>query len=157
MGASANFQYNDIAFSMSADGGSTWSDPIRVNQTPLNIPPLNRQAFLPAIAVAANGTIGVSYYDFRFNDANPGVPTDYWLVQCRPSSTATPANAANWGNELRLTGSSFNLEACPLRLGVYCLGDYFGLAAAGSGLVATFTQPDPNNNISTIFASRIGP
>src|SRR5205809_5924244 len=35
-----------IAFSMSTDGGLTWSTPIRVNQTPLNIPPLNRQAFL---------------------------------------------------------------------------------------------------------------
>ncbi len=57
----SNFQYNVIAFSMSAYGGLTWSAPIRVNQTPLNIPPLNRQAFLPFIAVAADGTIGVTY------------------------------------------------------------------------------------------------
>jgi hypothetical protein len=61
-------QYYDIAFSMSADGGVSWSSPIRVNQTPLNIPVLNRQSFLPTIAVADDGTIGVTHYDFRFND-----------------------------------------------------------------------------------------
>jgi hypothetical protein len=156
-GRFSNFQYNDIAFSMSADGGFTWSAPIRINQTPLSVPPLNRQAFLPTLAVAANGTIGVTYYDFRFNDPNPGVPTDYWLVQCSPSSTTAPADPANWGAELRLTPHSFNLEACPIRVSGYFLGDYFGLAAAGNGLVSTFTQPDPNNGISSIFARRIGP
>ncbi len=156
-GRFSNFQYNDIAFSMSADGGFTWSPPIRVNQTPLTIPPADRQAFLPAIAVAANGTIGVTYYDFRFNDPNPGVPTDYWLVQCNPSSTTAPVNPANWGHELRLTPTSFNLEACPFRLTGYFLGDYFGLAAAGQGLISVFTQPDPTNGISSIFARRIGP
>jgi len=33
-GRFANFQYNDIAFSMSADGGASWSAPIRVNRPP---------------------------------------------------------------------------------------------------------------------------
>src|SRR5262249_11284776 len=46
-GRFSNFQYNDIAFSGSTDGGFTWSAPIRVNQTPLNVAPANRQAFLP--------------------------------------------------------------------------------------------------------------
>src|SRR5579859_6579526 len=36
-GRFSNFQYNDISFSMSSDGGFTWSAPIRINQTPLNI------------------------------------------------------------------------------------------------------------------------
>src|SRR5260370_27573673 len=110
-GRFSNFQYPDTAFAMSADGGSTWSVPIRVNRTPLDIPPGNRQAFFPSIAVAADGTIGVSYYDFRFNDANPGLPTDRWLVLCHPSSAKPATNAANWGSEVRLTDSSFNMEA----------------------------------------------
>jgi len=110
----SNFQYNDIAFSMSADGGFTWSTPIRVNQTPLNIPPVNRQTFLPSVAVMGDGTIGVSYYDFRFNDPNPGLPTDYWMAQCHPSSSVPATDPANWGNEVRLTDSSFNLEGLPV-------------------------------------------
>ena len=156
-GRFSNFQYNDIAFSMSADGGLNWSAPIRINQTPLNIPPANRQAFWPTVALAANGTIGVTHYDFRFNDANPGVPTDYWFVQCSPSSTLAPANPANWGNELRLTDRSFNLEACPVQGSDFWIGDFFGLAAAGKGFISTFTQPDPGNGTSTVFARRIGP
>ena len=154
-GRFSNFQYNDIAFSMSADGGFTWSAPIRVNQTPLNIPPADRQAFLPAIAVAANGTIGVTYYDFRFNDANPGVPTDYWLAQCKPAFTMAPASPANWGNEVRLTAGSFNLEACGTIGGSFYPGDYFGLATIGSDFVSAFVQVDQDNVTSTFFR-RVG-
>lgn len=160
-GRFSNFQYNDIAFSMSADGGLTWSAPVRVNQTPLNIPPLNRQSFLPAVAVTANGTIGVSYYDFRFNDPNPGLPTDSWLAQCHPSSTSAASDPACWGNEVRLTDSSFNMEDvhffnCCFANGDFWLGDYFGLAGAGDDFVATFTAVD-SQNITSIFARRVGP
>jgi hypothetical protein len=156
-GRFSNFQYNNIAFSMSADGGSTWSAPIRVNQTPLNIPSLDRQAFFPSIAVTTNGTIGVSYYDFRFNDPNPGLPTDRWLVQCTPSSNNPASNPACWGNEVRLTDTSFNLEAVVPHgpNGDIFLGDYFGLAAAGDDFVATFTAVD-SQNITSIFARRVG-
>lgn len=157
-GRFSNFQYNDIGFSMSADGGTTWSAPIRVNQTPLNISPSNRQAFFPNVAVAANGTIGVAYYDFRFNDRNPGLPTDRWLAQCQPSSNNPASNSACWRNEVRLTDTSFNLEAVVPRApnGDFFLGDYFGLAATGDDFVATFTAVD-SQNITSIFARRVGP
>ncbi len=155
-GRFSNFQYNDIAFSMSADGGFAWSTPIRINQTPLNIPPLNRQAFCPVLAVAPNGTIGVTYYDFRFNDSNPGLPTDYWLVQCHPTPTAPASSPASWGNEVRLTTASFDLEAAQITFGDFWLGDYFGLAPlGGGGFVSAFGQVDPGN-VTAIFARRVG-
>ena len=157
-GRFSNFQYNDIALSMSADGGLTWSAPIRVNQTPLNIPSLDRQAFFPSIAATANGTIGVSYYDFRFNNPNPGLPTDRWLVQCSPSSNNPASNPCCWGNEVRLTDTSFNVEAVVPRApnGDIFLGDYFGMAAAGNGFVSVFTAVD-SQNITSIFARQVGP
>lgn len=152
----SNFQYPDTAFAMSADDGLTWSVPIRVNRTPLDIPPPNRQAFFPSIAVAADGTIGVSYYDFRFNDVNPGLPTDRWLVLCHPSSAKPATNAANWGSEVRLTDSSFNMEAVvPTMVGKF-IGDYFGLATAGDDFVSVFTQPD-HDNVNSIFFRRVRP
>jgi hypothetical protein len=156
-GRFSNFQYNDTAFAMSANGGLTWSVPIRVNRTPLDIPPANRQAFFPSIAVAEDGTIGVSYYDFRFNDANPGLPTDRWLVLCHPSSASPATNPANWGNEVRLTDSSFNMEAVVAKIvnmkDRFFIGDYFGLATAGNDFVSVFIQPDHDNVTSTFFRS----
>jgi hypothetical protein len=157
-GRFSNSLINEIAFSMSADGGFTWSAPIRVNQTPSNLPLANRQAFLPTIAVAANGTIGVTYYDFRFNSANPGLPTDRWLVQCHPSSASTASDTSCWGSEIRLTDTSFNMEAVSSIAfnGRPFLGDYFEVAAAGDGFVAVFTAVD-NQNVTSIFARRVGP
>src|SRR5262249_18707931 len=153
-GRFSNFQYNEIAFSMSADGGLTWSSPIRVNQTPLNIAVLNRQSFLPMVAVAPDGTIGISYYDFRFNDPNPGLPTDRWLVRCQPSLRGPATNPTNWGNEVRLTDTSFNIEACGTIIDGFYPGDYSGLAAAGNDFVSTFTLVD-HDNITAIFFRRV--
>jgi hypothetical protein len=153
-GRFSDSQYHDIAFSMSADGGLTWSFPIRVNQTPLNIPVLNRQSFFPIIAVADDGTIGVSHYDFRFNDPSPGLPTDCWLVRCQPSSTRPATDPANWGNQVRLTDTSFNLEACGTIGANFRPGEYFGLANAGGDFVSVRTQVD-QDNVTAIFFRRV--
>jgi len=149
-GRFSNFQYNEIAFSMSSDGGFTWSSPIRVNQTPGNIPALNRQAFYPIIAVSPNGTIGVTYYDFRFNTPAAGVPTDNWLVQCHPSPTSPATDPASWANETRLTSASFNLESLCFVLDGFFFGDYLGLASAGGRFVSVFGAVD-QDNITRIF------
>jgi hypothetical protein len=134
----SNSQYDSIAFSMSADGGFMWSAPIQVNQTPTNIPPGDRQAFLPSVAVAADGSVAVTYYDFRFNDANLGLLTDYWLVEGHAGTDLT--NAANWRAEAQLTNESFDLEKAAIwsSLGFW-IGDYMGLAAAGNNFDAFFS------------------
>jgi hypothetical protein len=135
----SNFQHDSIAFSMSTDGGVTWSAPIQINQTPTNIPSGDQQAFLPSIAVAADGTVAVTYYDFRFNDATPGLATDYWLVEGNPTGSGGLANPANWGNEVRLTNQSFDMEKAAVWSGKgLFLGDYQGFAAAGNSFGAFF-------------------
>ena len=134
----SNFQYNSIAYSMSTDGGFTWSTPIQVNQTPNSVPAIDRQAFNPTIAVAADGTLGVSYYDFRNNTAAPGALTDYWLAYAPAPAT----NPSAWG-EVRLTDNSFDLGQVPTRFGGDSwLGDYEGLAAAGNDFVAAWAMPN---------------
>jgi hypothetical protein len=152
-GSFSNFTHDDIAFSMSTDGGQTWSAPIKVNQTPTNIAAGNQQAFTPAVAVAADGTVAVTYYDFRNNDANPGLPTDSWLVH----ASSNYINPSSWTTgELRLTsqadgtGAPFNLENAPLTSRGYFLGDYQGLAAAGNSFYSLFGEAgtgssDPSN------------
>jgi hypothetical protein len=143
----SNFRHNDIAFSMSTDGGLHWSVPIKVNQAPVNIPDGNQQAFVPSVAVAADHTVAVTYYDFRNNTPAAGVPTDYWLAHA--DSNLTSPNS--WvSDEKRLTDASFDLEKGPATGSGDFLGDYEGLAAAGNSFYALFAQAgsgasDPSN------------
>ncbi|MBS0637027.1 MAG: exo-alpha-sialidase [Verrucomicrobia bacterium] len=59
----------------STDGGKSWSKP-----RPVNPNSLDAQAFLPTIAVAKDGTIGVLFYDMRnFKSGAARLDTDVWL------------------------------------------------------------------------------
>jgi hypothetical protein len=136
-GRFSNYMHNDVAFSMSTDGGLTWSDPIKVNQAPASSPDGNQQAFVPSVAVAANHTVAVTYYDFRNNTAAAGLPTDYWLVHADSNLTSSASWAAD---EKRLTNTSFDMEKAPNTGRGYFLGDYEGLAAAGNNFYALFAQ-----------------
>lgn len=141
--------FDEVAFSMSTDGGFTWSTPIKINQTPANGNELRRQAFLPSVAVA-DGTVGVTYYDFR-NDDDTGELADHWFTSC----AATCSDPSKWGNEARLTDASFDYLQAPYSGGLF-LGDYVGLASDGSDFLAFFPQSsaaDPANG----FFRRVTP
>ncbi len=143
------FTFDDILFSMSSDGGFSWTPPIKINKTPTTIPPGNRQAFTPSVQVAADGTIGVTYYDFRNNTGGPGLPTDYWIVHCHFACT----NPDNW-TESHVAGS-FNMEAAPVARGFF-VGDYEGLAAVGDhGFLPFFVQAIPGtaDDKTNVFAT----
>jgi hypothetical protein len=143
-----------IVFSQSLDGGLTWSAPVQINQTPANpAHPCRQQAFIPAVVAAGDGTVVVTYYDFRNDAGTAGVEAaDYFALFCKPSVAAPCSEAANWGNEQRLTTSSFNMLDAPVAEGHF-LGDYMGLVASGltvwpvfgiatgANLTAEFTRP----------------
>jgi hypothetical protein len=149
-GSLSGFRYPAIAFSRSADGGMTWSSPIAVNQTPPAAG--NRQAFIPSVEVSAQGTVAVSYYDFRFNGTEPGALTDYWMTWCHPEASDC-TNPERWQHEVRLTDASFDLLRAPFANGLF-IGDYVGLAAAGGDFVNLFTQPHGTDR-SSAFARRV--
>src|SRR3989442_1620579 len=119
-GRFSNFSHDDIALSRSNDGGFSWSDPIRVNQTPVPV-----SAFLATPAVASDGTVGVSYYDFRNNTPDRSrLPTDVWLVHCH-ARTSNCTSPGSWSSETHLIGS-FDLDTAPVaRSRVVC--DYESL------------------------------
>jgi hypothetical protein len=122
---------DSIAFSQSLDGGLTWSTPIKINATPPNANPCRQQAFIPAVVATGDGNfVVVTYYDFR-NDTNTPAgfeATDYFAIFC--DTTSNCSKPASWGNELRVTTSSFNILDAPVARGHF-LGDYMGLAASG--------------------------
>jgi hypothetical protein len=116
--------WSRILETTSTDGGATWSDPVVVSNSPDGI-----SAMLPAIAVASDGKVGLTYYDFR--TLTPGntttLPTDIWFKSApRGSSLAT-------ATETHVTGP-FNFLEAPNAGGSF-LGDYEGLAPSGSGFL----------------------
>ena len=82
--------HDNIAFTMSTDGGRTWSPTIKVNQTPTTEPNYDQQAFTPSVDVAADGTVTVTYYDFRNNTAEPGDAGHRLLRRALPRQLRQP-------------------------------------------------------------------
>jgi hypothetical protein len=143
-------EHAGIAFSQSLDGGRTWSKKVEINRVPAT------QAFTPSIAVAADGTVGVTYYDFRNNTPATGLTTDYWFVHCH-GATDDCTNPNSWTSETHVAGP-FDMETAPNANG-YFVGDYEGLARAGSSFVAFFAIANDGDlaNRTDVFASTVHP
>ena len=150
-GGIALVDHDNIAFTMSTDGGRSWSPTIKVNRTPTTEPNYDQQAFTPSVEVAADGTVAVGYFDFRNNEPDPArLDTDYFAVHCH-SSCASPAS---W-TETRVTPTSFDIRKAPYARG-YFLGDYMGLSAANNDFVSVFGQAFAQND-SNQYMSRLHP
>jgi hypothetical protein len=135
-------QRDAIALARSTDGGLTWSAPVRVNSDP------NVAAFIPQVHVRADGVIGVTYYDLRSNTADPAtLPADFWL--------ARSSDGVNW-SETRIS-PAFDLATAPKAGGLF-LGDYTGLASAGTTFIALYAKTTGNvtDNRTDVFLARIG-
>ena len=140
-GRFSGFTHDDVALSRSRDGGLTWSSPIKVNASPAGV-----AAFTPSVDVASDGTVGVTYYDFRDNTPNPStLPTAAFAVFSHDLG-------GTFGGERRLTKKSFDLDLAP-RAGGLFLGDYVGLSHAGATFVPFYTQTVSSSNPTDIFAS----
>ena len=133
--------HDDVALSKSTDGGLTWSAPVKVNQTPNGA-----AAFTASVDVSTDGTVGVSYYDFRNNTPAPGVPTDYWLAHSHDGGMTF--------SEQHVAGP-FDIETAPVARGFF-LGDYEGLGHAGRDFVPFFVMTNSGNlaNRTDVFSAR---
>jgi hypothetical protein len=124
-----------IMLAHSDDGGQTWSEPEKVNQTPTDT--FTDQAFEPAVHVNSDGVVAVSYYDFR-NDVSGDrqLTTDHWIV-------SSDDGGATW-SESHL-GGPFDLHQAPYARG-YFVGDYQGLDSQGNAFRPLFTMANPGSD-----------
>ncbi|HEX8099842.1 MAG TPA: sialidase family protein [Actinomycetota bacterium] len=134
-------RYSGIFFSMSRDGGERWSKPVRINQPSAALADPNDQAFIPALHVASDGTVGVSYYDFRQNTDAESVSTDYWLARCTGRSQPC-TDRQSWSEEH--VAGPFDMEMAPTSSHGLFLGDYMTTTGAGRDFALFFVQ-------STVF------
>ena len=132
--------HDAIAMTWSQDGGVTWSEPVAVNAD-TTVP-----AFTPTLAILPDGSIGVSYYDFREVGTSTFQPTDFWLASSRDRAT--------W-HETRLAGN-FDLRNAPNAGGLF-VGDYQGLTGHGSTFVTLYvrTRNGDTANRTDVFADRV--
>jgi hypothetical protein len=150
---------SSIGFTQSTDGGLSWSDPIQVNQTPTNVPTGNQQAFTASVDVSSDGTVGVTYYDFRNNTPATTLPTDYFLIHCHPSGTVDCSDESSWvGSEQQLTNASFDMRQAPFARGWF-VGDYEGLASFGDDFLPFWDEgvASPADPSSSFFRRAAGP
>jgi hypothetical protein len=128
-----------IALSQSSDGGKTWSEPVQVNREP-SVP-----AFTPAVHVRRDGTVGVTYLDFRSDTSDrKTLPTDTWLAVSR--------NGLTW-REKRVA-PAFDMFRAPVAGGLF-VGDYQGLVSVGKTFVPFFvktTEPSGSRNRTDAYS-----
>lgn len=127
-----------IYLSMSKDGGKTWSSrPHTVNTSKSPV-----QQFLPALAVAEDGTVGLLYYDFRNykgTSVDDSLSTDVWL--------ALYDKDLHLKEDVRLTPESFDLRQCWwYRDTIRFTGDYMSLTSSGNNFHAAFMMTNPELN-----------
>ena len=141
---------SSVAFSQSTDGGETWSPTVKINQTPDLANDLNEQAFTPMVRVADDGTVTVTYYDFRAEEAEvapeTALNTDAFAIHCHAASVDC-SDPANWTDEIRLTEASFDMKQAPFANGSF-VGDYVGLDTDGTKMFPFWSMPaagDPAN------------
>jgi hypothetical protein len=125
--------YNEIAITTSSDGGSIWSNPSRVNESTGGV------KFTPTVQVSGNGTVAVSYYDFRnFHGETNTLPTDYWI-------TFSTDAGNSFQNEQHVAGS-FNILDAPNGGDGFFLGDYEGLGQLSGAFLPFFVQTNCSDN-----------
>ena len=136
---------SEIRVTRSRDGGRTWTAPAGASKG-------TAETFLPSIAVAGDGVVGVTYYDFRHDVAGDAAFTaDVWFAHSRDGGRT-------W-KERHLDGP-VDFRSTPLRqlpsTGNF-VGDYHGLAGLRDGFGAAYgvTRPRATAGATDIVFSRV--
>ena len=124
-----------ILVARSLDGGRSWSAPVAANRDP------EAAAFTLALAVRADGTLGLTHYDLR-PDQPSATLAQAWLLTTRDGQA--------W-NETALW-TPFDLGGAPRVDAGLFLGDYQGLVARATSFLPVLAMSSPNaSNPSDIF------
>ncbi len=142
---------NDLVLSTSADGGNTWSEPVRV---PIVSPNSTVDVFIPGLAAdpAQPGHLAIVYASYDTSTCNGG--------NCTLSIgfVTSPDGGATWSTPRRLNAQPFPTTWIPRADGGRMVGDYFSVSYAGDRVVPVFalaTAPLNGRLREAIFAASL--
>ncbi|HET9848525.1 MAG TPA: sialidase family protein [Candidatus Dormibacteraeota bacterium] len=126
------------------------SDDAGLHWRPAHIAVRERSAaFLPTLAVAGDGTLGMLWFDLRhYVASSPRLDTDVWF-------SSSGDRGAHWME--RHAAGPFDLRSAPsTRYGPF-IGDYMGLVGLPDGFGAAFVmaRPQSRNGPTDVFFTRI--
>jgi hypothetical protein len=123
----------DIVLFKSADGGNSWTGPVRVNQDPKNA---DADQFQPWLAVTDRGQVNISFFDRR-ND-----PANFFIDTYLARSNDGGATFADTRVSQALWDPSVN---APTSVSGKFIGDYQGLAADDQVAIPFWNDTQLNN------------
>ena len=135
-------EFSTILLARSEDAGLHWRAPQVVVRE-------KAEAFLPTLAVAGDGAVGLLWFDFRqFTSGSTTLSTDVWFSSSRD-------RGLHW--TVQHAAGPFDLRSAPaVRFGPF-IGDYMGLYGLPDGFAAAFVQakPQSHNGPTDVFFSHI--
>lgn len=129
---------SDIFYTRSTDGGATFSAPKKVNDDGTS----TTQIF-PSIAAAADGTLGIKWWDRRNDAANDGL-TDVYMSISRDGG-------ASFEKNFRVTNQNWVFGPVESGLASGYHGDYDGIAADGNNFFLSWSD-ERNGDPDAYFA-----
>jgi hypothetical protein len=153
----------DVKFTQSANGGSTWSTPVTVNDNADST-----DQFQPSVAAGPGGAVAIAFYDRRLPcPSDPSVlPADVGRANfCIDVSLQAykdkGSGASPVGGNVRITKFSWDpqqpgqsvgglsqLPCADANCAVGFIGDYFGLAVSGGRIYALFVSTHYPSDVS---------
>jgi hypothetical protein len=126
----------------SDDHGRSWGSPTRVVSTS------SGQPFVPQIAVAGDGRVGVTWYQVSGANSDDQLATETWFAW-------SSDRGRSW-QSLRLAGP-FDLHTAKLTDGGDFVGDYEGLVGLPAGFAAAYALAKPlsHTGATDVFFSSI--
>jgi hypothetical protein len=118
---------SDILYVRSSDGGNTWSQALKLNDdgTPTT-------QFLPSIAAAADGTLGVKWWDRRNDPLNDSL-TDVYMTISHDGGTT-------FGKNFRVTDQNWVFGPIETVFASGYHGDYDDIASDGNNFMLSWSD-----------------
>ncbi len=136
-------KHSDIAFSRTTDGGLTWSKPTRINDDPVGN---GIDQWDPGIGVSADGTIGVTWYDRRYDPDHP-----YWYNNAYSQSTD---GGITWSPNVRVSDTSSNSDSLTDVKGINDMGYRRYVAFGPDYVLPAWINAEQSANRADFFTDR---